>query len=214
LVEKSVRLGSAVVNHLVEERRWTWPELPPGFATGEPHPRPAAELRLPPAAGGSCRRLDVYGWSMLEKSPDGLAELSSLLGVSSEELAGLLPTPVWSLPDNFAGEAAATVTWWLAAGDQVLAIVGIGIDTLVVGVPRIHWYSQDPVVELGSFECLVGFESEEKTRLWLSARVASVVHRRRSGFRRCHRCRNLLAPEWMFGGGICQVCAQDDGVVF
>ena len=147
--------------------------------------------------------------------PDGFAELALLLSLSPAALAELLPAPVWTLPDTFdPGGPDLECDWWLAAGDHALVVVGVSADRLVVAIPRIRWESQSPVVEGASSEVLSPDEAADELSAKFRTLVAGAIHRRRSGFRRCRRCTTLTAPEHMFGGGICQGCAQDDGVVF
>jgi hypothetical protein len=122
---------------------------------------------------------------------------------------------MWTLPEMFGAPVdGGSVSWWLAAGDHVLVVVGIAIDRLVVGVPAVRWDSQEPVVELQSVEMLDCVDSGVDTVDWFRTRVTTAITTRRSTFRRCGRCHDRVAPERMFDREICQVCAQVDGVVF
>jgi hypothetical protein len=147
-------------------------------------------------------------------NPAGLTELSWLLEISAEELADLLPDPVWLLPESFAAPAdGGGVSWWLAAGDQVLVVVGVGIDRVPVGCRRFA----------GTARSRWSSWTRSTRSTWLIATSMPSA-----GFEPGHDCdhnstvdvpglwplHDRVSPEWMFDEEICQGCAQDDGVVF
>lgn len=142
-----------------------------------------------------------------------LTELSEVVGVHATMLRDLLPSHVFTIdpPEGSWTAASGDDLIWLAAGEPVEVLVGYSSGQVVVAAPCVRWCSQTPVICVATSESRAIDAGLER---WLSERVPVMRERRMATFVSCERCRRTTPPEWMLDDGLCQGCAQDDGVVF
>lgn len=135
--------------------------------------------------------------------------LAELLSLDVEVVRRMLPTPVLGVAVE-----GSTGTWF-GAGDPIIVLVGLDVDTVRVAEPEIRWVGpHSPVLHARGVVELSRDAAIGNGIGTLAAEMRRASATRMSRFATCVECGELTPPEWLHSPTLCDSCAErNHGVV-